>query len=487
MCVLVPIWFVHYPPLQDYWNHLLKARILADYSNPSLGYSQLYRLSFLPTPNAASTLVMAMLMKFFSPDISGKVFLSICAVALPLSTRYMVRCSRVGIKALEYIGFTVVYNPCFWQGFIDFCLSVAIAQFAIGYWVKTRDKVSPVVAAKYLLLVLLTYFTHLWGVVVLTGAVFILCLWETRSRKLLWLGAAAMIGVLFMVYSSGADERSAVEYRGLTFTLSILRNTIAFPRLLGPTDGAFQIGASTIMICTRLALFSLLAVLAWKRRTPLLYVSCGLVALYFALPAQLGRMYEPGQRTLLFLPALLAASVAVRPPRLHSAILQVLILSSGLVATAATLWVWMAKQPDLQNYYQALAAIPPHKRVLNVVTLKCPRLSGPGKLAGSDAYTAEKFFGAIYNIEKGGYYPGTFTTGMIKVRAKTPRMIPAGQTADVIDWPKYIAANHDELTRHVDYVVVVGPSSGVGGILRRTYSSTRQAHNVVIFGPMPVP
>ena len=121
--MLLPIWAVRYPPLQDYWNHLLNACILADYSDPFMRYNRFYSLSFLPIPNAASTVVIAMLMKVFSPYTAGKLFLSLYAVALPLSTRYMVRCSRIGFKPLEYIGYSVVFNPCLWAGFIDFCLS----------------------------------------------------------------------------------------------------------------------------------------------------------------------------------------------------------------------------------------------------------------------------------------------------------------------------------------------------------------------------
>ena len=40
VCVLLPIWIVRYPAAADYWNHLLKARILADFSSPQLGYSR---------------------------------------------------------------------------------------------------------------------------------------------------------------------------------------------------------------------------------------------------------------------------------------------------------------------------------------------------------------------------------------------------------------------------------------------------------------
>lgn len=467
--VLLPIWIVQYPAAADYWNHLLKARIVAEYGNPMLDYRKYYQIVLLPIPNATSTLVMALLMKIVSPMIAGKMFLSLYAILLAFSSRYLVRAARVPFRALEYIGFAVIYNPCIWDGYVDSCLSVAIAQFAIGYWLKTRDNASPGVAFIYLLLVILTYFTHLWGVVVLLGVVFMLSITESRMRKLIWLISFIVVGLMLLVYSQGTSERLSIYYYGITYTLSLARNFLSLPRLAGlPLDSEHFVSAA-VLIVIRIVLLGSLLLMAWKSKTRMFWIALVLLISFFLLPNQLGRMREPGQRTLIFVPTMLAAAIMVKPDRRRSRELSGLMLVCIVLTLVFTARAWIAKDRDLQQYQQALVAIPAHHSVLNVVTLKSRNLSWPLKILGSDMYRSEGFFGSVYNLEKGGLYLHVFTTGIVKVRDNVCPIRPWFMMNDGFEWSQWLKANRSVICHSFEYIVVVGPALQADTVLFPDY------------------
>lgn len=480
VCVLLPIWIVRYPAAADYWNHLLKARILADYGNPSLEYSRFYQISFLPIPNMLSPLALAMLMKIFPPMLAGKLLLSIYAIALPLSARYLVRSAGVSFRPLEYIGFAMVYNPCFWDGYVDFCLSVAIAQFAIGYWIRTREVVRPRNAAAYLTLALLTYFTHFWGFVVLSAVTAMLAIRESKAKRLLWIGSAAIALPLLLIYSHGSGEHLSIYYFGVTYTLSLARNFLSLPRLAGLPADAAHLTSAAVLIAVRLALVALLITLAARTRNRLFWVGLALMVGFFLLPNQLGRMREPGQRTLVFAPALLAAAVAIYPTRRAARAVSLLMLACIGFAVLFTARAWVAKDRDLSAYREALMTIPTHSRVLNVVTLASPYLEWPWKLLGSDMYRSENFFGANYNLEKGGLYMHTFTTSVVKVRNGASPIRPWFMMDSGFKWPQWLDSNRMTVRRAFDYVVVVGPRTQVAGVLLLDFEPCWQGRGVEV-------
>ena len=464
-CVLLPIWIVRYPAAADYWNHLLKARIVADYANSELNYSRYYLVSYLPIPNMAATLMLAFFMKLVPPMIAGKLLLSSYALALPLSSRYLVRSVGNRFRPLEYIGFTMVYNPCFWDGYIDFCLSVAVAQFALGYWLKMRGCARPREAAGYLGLTFLAYFTHLWGFLVLFGVTLLLAIGEPRAKRLLWAASALIAAALLFIYSTCSSERLSIWYFGATYTLSLARNFLSLPRLAGLPADPYHMMSAAALIAARLTLLIMLVSMGHRTKNRLFWIGALLVVSFFLMPNQLGRMREPGQRTLVFVPAILAAAVAAYSPKRLMRGFAALLLACVVLSVAFTARAWIAKDRDLTIYHDALAHIPAHSRVLNVVTLKSPYLKWPWKLLGSDMYRSENFFGANYNLEKGGLYLHTFTTGVVQVRDGVSPVRPWFMMDSGFEWPEWLHRNRMVVRQAFDYVVVVGPRERIDPLL----------------------
>lgn len=469
LCVLAPIWIVRYPAIQDYWNHLLKAKIVSDYADVSLGYSRFYRILLLPIPNIASTLVLAAAMKLFAPMTAGKLFLSAYALALPLAARYLVRSAGVQYRPLQYIGFALVYNPCFWGGYIDFCMGAAAALTATGFWLRIGNKPSLRNGLAYLALVLLTYLTHFWSFALLAVVTGVLAIGESNRKRALWIGCAVVCGILLVAYARSTSERLSVGYYGASYTLSMARNFLSMPRLASQDVDTAHLASAAALIVVRLLLLGALVATATRGRSRLLWAATVLLMLYPVLPNQLGRMYEPGQRTLVVVPVILAGAATARLSARMDRVLWALVLSCAVLPALFAAKSWRAKDVDLAAYHEALRRIPPCSSVLHVITVDAPPLKWPAKLLGSDAYRAEAFFGAVYNIEKGGFYLHTFTTGMVKVRTGASPVRPWFIMDCGFEWPSWLKSNLSAVRRYYPYVVVVGSGREVDEVLGSDY------------------
>lgn len=81
--VVTPIWTVAFPPLLDYPNHLARAFVLAHLNDPAFTFSRFYRADWGAYPYLGMDALLAVLVRLFPIETAGRVFLSICAAALP--------------------------------------------------------------------------------------------------------------------------------------------------------------------------------------------------------------------------------------------------------------------------------------------------------------------------------------------------------------------------------------------------------------------
>src|SRR5271167_2568850 len=80
--LLAPIWRAAFPPLLDYPNHLARAFVLSHLSDPAFQFSQFYRADWAALPYLGMDASLAVLGRIFPIDTAGRVFLSLCALAL---------------------------------------------------------------------------------------------------------------------------------------------------------------------------------------------------------------------------------------------------------------------------------------------------------------------------------------------------------------------------------------------------------------------
>src|SRR5258708_15300032 len=83
--LLTPIWMVEFPPLLDYPNHLARSFVLAHLNDPAFTFSRFYRADWGAYPYLGMDASLAFLGRLFTIETAVRVFLSLCALTLPVA------------------------------------------------------------------------------------------------------------------------------------------------------------------------------------------------------------------------------------------------------------------------------------------------------------------------------------------------------------------------------------------------------------------
>ena len=158
---LLPLWLSTYFPSQDGPAHLYNARIIGDWywSDFSI-FREYLTLNERLDPTWFDHIILAALMKFFSPNVSEKLFLTVYILALPLSIRYALGVIHPGARFLSVLAFPLLYNALLHYGFYSFAMSLAVYCFFIGYWLQHAETINFRVGAWLVLITLLLFLTH---------------------------------------------------------------------------------------------------------------------------------------------------------------------------------------------------------------------------------------------------------------------------------------------------------------------------------------
>src|SRR5580704_19535091 len=94
--LLAPIWIVSFPPLLDYPNHLARAFVLAHLNDSHFSFQQFYRSDWGAYPYLGMDASLAVLGRLFPIETAGRVYLSLCALALPAAAWFFIRQAQPG-------------------------------------------------------------------------------------------------------------------------------------------------------------------------------------------------------------------------------------------------------------------------------------------------------------------------------------------------------------------------------------------------------
>lgn len=159
---IAPIWWFPYFPSTDGPSHLENAIILREYHDADRAFlREFYTISTRPSPNWLGHLLLAGLMSVVSPLVAEKILLTGYMVLLPLSVWYAVKAVRADAGFLALLAFPFVPNFFFHMGFHNFCYSLPLFFFVVGYWLKHRNELTWRRTAILGLLGLVLYFGHL--------------------------------------------------------------------------------------------------------------------------------------------------------------------------------------------------------------------------------------------------------------------------------------------------------------------------------------
>src|SRR5208283_2224414 len=108
-------------------------------------------------------LLMQVFQSFLGIYAAGRLILTICVLALPLSTLFFLRRVNPGNDWLALWALVVAYNPNFLMGFISFELSVAVCLLVVGVWHDYLQTPRPRKILVLLFMATVLYFTHIGG------------------------------------------------------------------------------------------------------------------------------------------------------------------------------------------------------------------------------------------------------------------------------------------------------------------------------------
>src|SRR6202049_2587736 len=140
--LLVPIWSVAFPPLLDYPNHLARSFVLAHLNDPAFTFSRFYRADWGAYPYLGMDAALAVLGRLLPIEKAGRLFLSLCALALPAAAWFFLRQANPGEDYTALWALLIAYNVFFLEGFLNFDLSLAVGFLALGFWLRWLAKQS---------------------------------------------------------------------------------------------------------------------------------------------------------------------------------------------------------------------------------------------------------------------------------------------------------------------------------------------------------
>ncbi len=124
--LLAPIWTVAFPPLLDYPNHLARAFVLAHLNDSHFSFREFYRSDWGAYPYLGMDASLAVLGRIFPIETAGRVYLSLCALALPGAAWFFLRQAQPKSDAGCLWALLIAYNVFFLEGFLNFDLSIAV-------------------------------------------------------------------------------------------------------------------------------------------------------------------------------------------------------------------------------------------------------------------------------------------------------------------------------------------------------------------------
>lgn len=439
---VLPVWSVAFPPLVDYPNHLARAYILAHLSNPRLGLGKYYASNWGLYPYLTQDLCLIVLQRFFSIYVSGKIFLSLCLLLLPVSVWSLLRVANPGGEDNAVWILPFAFSSFFLSGFADYYLSVALCLFTVAAFVRAVERPAAGRSLAVLALAVLTYFTHIIG---FAAAGLIAGLYLLSRRPFNWRGLAQLLpfapGIaLYEIWRSraGGAGMHFIVPSGAEKLVGILEATRGYSR---PLDMA-----TVCVIGFAFLLAWRLGAIKFSRRWVPVFLA--VFAVDVAMPDIVGTFLY-----LRFAPLLLVLPLACF--RVVSWRRAAFLLAFGLflLRTGDVLYRFRRFQPELVSLAEAARAIPPHSRVLPIV-------ESHGEPLDQRAYV---HFWAYGVIQGGWFSPYLFHARGIQPQPL--RIVPRSYAPKGFGWGHYKKApNWGLVQSEYDYVWAYNVKSFVPGL-----------------------
>jgi hypothetical protein len=356
--LLAPIWSVAFPPLLDYPNHLARSFVLAHLDDPAFTFNQFYRADWGAYPYLGMDASLAVLGHLFPIEIAGRIFLSLCALALPAAVWFFLRQANTGENATALWTLLIACNVFFLEGFLNFDLSLAVGFLALGLWLRWLAKQSIARWAAAIVAFTVLYFTHLLGFGIAGLVVVAYLAFDRRPiRDWIWSGALALPGAaLYLRFSRVGLGVHEVVFHGFEEKLASL--------------GMILHGYSPALDWISLATLGAWFLAAWWRNPEFrwngrwLSIAVFLFGLFWVIPWMWGEGSDLDIRVLPVLFVVILATARVGRRGKWLAVIPLLLFAAR---TASLAQHFAGAQPELAGLARSFDAVPRGALVLPIV------------------------------------------------------------------------------------------------------------------------
>jgi len=357
--LLLPVWIVAFPPLLDYPNHLARAFVLSHLNDPHFPFRQFYRSDWGAYPYLGMDASLAVLARLFPIETAGRVYLSLCVLALPAAAWFFLRQARADSEAASFWSLLIAYNVFFLEGFLNFDLSIAMGLLALGLWLRWLARPGTVRWVAALVAFTASYFAHLLGFA-LAGLIVVAYLALSRRpfRDWAWSGALALPGVAFYLHSSRVGlTANKIVFHGLEDKLDSLGMIL---HGYSPALDWISRGALAVWF---LASWWRNPEFRWDRKW--IAIAALFFALFWVIPWMWGEeASDLDIRVLPFMFVAILATARVGRRAMALAIIPLLLFAGRTVNVARHFQEW---QPALSGLARSLDVVPRGALVLPIV------------------------------------------------------------------------------------------------------------------------
>lgn len=360
--LMLPLFPTQDGPMHLYYAHVLQALLQ---KTPSV-YEHYYSIKHLLPPYSLYYYTLIVLMKMAPALLADKLVICLYLILFSFGFRYLAIGIGPGGHLMSLLGSLLLLNWALGMGFVNYCLSIALAMWAIGFWLRALGRPEHKRKIIFLLLVYATMMSHPVPLLFILGFGFIdLGIRFVRSRghgdegTSDRSGAYLLQDAVYLLLASGT-----VLYVKLFTVANVFRREEMLKLSVHSfSDNAFYYlhllsldifhGDGAVVILHRLCLYLILLlplILAaqrllhhmksgtWTSGDTWLVLSVLMIVLLPAIPNEINHSYLFAARLVLFiwLAGIAAGSLyRVSSPLLLIVIMAFSILGNGLVLVMA--------------------------------------------------------------------------------------------------------------------------------------------------------
>ena len=301
----VPLVFLEYLPLQDLPHWTLEATVLDHLDDPAVAAD--FSLQKLPVPNCLGTLLMASAGHWIGAPAAARLVAFLCLLLFPFGFVYLRRVDGRMVPRLEIFGMLFAANHFFMMGYFNFCLGLALAFFAIGFFQKRAAQFSWTSTIVLGFLLIFVYLAHFLAFFIAATAVAAIAR-RTHGENIKGYITPALAFIpamiLLVVYAIGHRGSFAVgfaysplkylwykaaPFAALSNFYPVTPTILAWVNVM--INGLILVGLGALVV-------GLLVKKTATLRSPLTIAALALLVLGLVAPTRFFELVRPGQRLI---------------------------------------------------------------------------------------------------------------------------------------------------------------------------------------------